>query len=65
MREGQIPPEDRMNTEMIQDKIDKVYDDLGKLEQEKIRILCAYLLTVHNNWNWENLLKELLTIKHK
>lgn len=65
MNEGQIPVEDRMDTESIKDKVDKVYDDLGKLEPEKVRILCAFLVTVHNQWNWENLLKELLTIKHK
>ena len=59
MREGQIPVDDRVNTEYIREKLDKAYDEISKLDHNDVVILAGFLVVVHNHWNWENLLQEL------
>ena len=57
--EGEIPVADRVHLPEIKDKLETVYDDLKKLDGDQLLVLCAYLITVHNYWNWESLLNEL------
>jgi hypothetical protein len=60
--EGEIPVADRIYLPQIKDKLETVYDDLKKLDGDQLLVLCAYVITVHNHWNWESLLTELTQI---
>ena len=57
--EGQIPVDDRVNTEYIRQKLNKAYEEISKLDHDDVVVLCGFLVVVHNHWNWENLLTEL------
>lgn len=55
----EIPVNDRVNLRQVKEKLERVYEDVLTLDEESVRLLCAFLITVHNHWNWDQLLVEL------